>query len=1201
MIKTVKKLSKKSLAILIALLMIISVMPLTPPISVEAADVSSIQNLKFDKATATGKGYHYGSEATGGYDNILYCSQTPLISNNKYSEVRNLRCKTFSPTVVVGLYDGTTTGFPVVLETKSYKWLTTTNEFALRYISWNGDSRLTLKRPWYGYHKSAYQTWPTESSTKIPVTSTKDTSMSQKDTTSRFFNNEIYYNGSGNAETYYDEITGTKYYIDVNGHDGSDSCSGTKMIVLDYNRFYSIVDTVKDIQKKLVDAPDRYTATSATAAINAIQAYYNANQRVKNDFSNVNDTNAATTAISVATDMKNAVAAINAVNLECAHNKTRIVGAVQATCVTAGETGTTYCEYCNVPIADSLPIAAKGHSFTNYVSDNNATCIKDGTKTAKCDRCDATDTKTDEGTATGVHNYTEFVSGKQDATCSQEGKEAVYKCATCEATNGGDVIPIDSNNHTGLTTIPAVEATCTSTGLTEGQKCTACGVTTIEQQTVEMKAHDWGDWVYDADKKEKRTCKDCGTVDSEKRACEYVEKPGTPATCIAEGKRVYRCTQCGNEYEEILPVDSEAHSTATRVETTNATCTTAGKKETVTYCTLCNKEIGREKTEDIPALEHDFTVFEQLNADSHTVKCSRDCDEEGSTYTEPHDMDGNTCTKCKYIAKVTITFKDKDGNVISSAEYAIGVSVTAPALPAKENNYNGDGTHTVVTYAWDSVPQTTAQTEATYTVVSSSETVDCTYGDTATRTETVGKDTYDIFTCTVCGSEMQKRVADKTALNAAIVALQNDLDLPEAGYKYDAARVQAAKALITEANALGRYEEQSVVNAKAEAIATAKTELNAKENLAKYTITFEIFNEDSQATVTTYTEENVPYGDTITFNKDLLNDENGNTLYVVYKWTKKVNNKDSVVNAVSKDFSVVVKENATYYCNVLNFNATTEGEQQKTRVRFVDKSGRTLAIDWANIDEEYNLEQGLSQNSVTVPAIPYYDFKEWKCVSGNAQSVDENELVFRATYEYSKTEANQCQIVGKNGALINGKGTYTGYYDEKVTLTGGTHFAICNANGDKIIADINMNYIYVPHINAGETLYITVVETASEEASTAITGYFTQANAGGITSNGAPIHRLYVNAQYYLPEGATAVEAGFVLSRSATDADSLQIGKDKVSQMVSDSQGANHEYTIYMGFTANNHAYVRAYLIYLDQDGVSHTVYSDVMRIDYSA
>lgn len=42
--------------------------------------------------------------------------------------------------------------------------------------------------------------------------------------------------------------------------------------------------------------------------------------------------------------------------------------------------------------------APLGHSFTNYVSDNNATCSKDGTATAQCDRCDATNTATLTGT-----------------------------------------------------------------------------------------------------------------------------------------------------------------------------------------------------------------------------------------------------------------------------------------------------------------------------------------------------------------------------------------------------------------------------------------------------------------------------------------------------------------------------------------------------------------------------------------------------------------------------------------------------------------------------------------------------------------------------------------------------------------------------------------------------------------------------------
>ena len=42
-------------------------------------------------------------------------------------------------------------------------------------------------------------------------------------------------------------------------------------------------------------------------------------------------------------------------------------------------------------------VAVTIHSFTNYVSDNNATYDADGTKTAQCDHCDATHTIPDPG------------------------------------------------------------------------------------------------------------------------------------------------------------------------------------------------------------------------------------------------------------------------------------------------------------------------------------------------------------------------------------------------------------------------------------------------------------------------------------------------------------------------------------------------------------------------------------------------------------------------------------------------------------------------------------------------------------------------------------------------------------------------------------------------------------------------------------
>ena len=60
------------------------------------------------------------------------------------------------------------------------------------------------------------------------------------------------------------------------------------------------------------------------------------------------------------------------------------------TCEESGYTTYTckVCGYCY----DGDEKEALGHSFTNYISDNNATEDFPGTKTAKCDRCNATDT-----------------------------------------------------------------------------------------------------------------------------------------------------------------------------------------------------------------------------------------------------------------------------------------------------------------------------------------------------------------------------------------------------------------------------------------------------------------------------------------------------------------------------------------------------------------------------------------------------------------------------------------------------------------------------------------------------------------------------------------------------------------------------------------------------------------------------------------
>ena len=97
----------------------------------------------------------------------------------------------------------------------------------------------------------------------------------------------------------------------------------------------------------------------------------------------------------------------------------------------------------------------------------------------------------------------------------------------------------------------------------------------------------------------------------------------------------------------------------------------------------------------------------------------------------------------------------------------------------------------------------------------------------------------------------------------------------------------------------------------------------------------------------------------------------------------------------------------------------------------------------------------------------------------------------------------------------------------------------------------------------------------------------------GTTTGGTPINTLYVNAQYYLPEGATAVEAGIVISSQQKTTETLVIGGTGVLKVVSDTQGTNHEYSIGMTYTKTGTLYTRSYLICKLSDGTTKTVYSD--------
>ena len=80
------------------------------------------------------------------------------------------------------------------------------------------------------------------------------------------------------------------------------------------------------------------------------------------------------------------------------------------------------------------------HSFTHYVSNNDATCTGDGTETADCDNgCGATDTRVMQGSALG--HDSELIDAKP-ATCEDNGYSGDEKCVRCgEVITSGKVIP----------------------------------------------------------------------------------------------------------------------------------------------------------------------------------------------------------------------------------------------------------------------------------------------------------------------------------------------------------------------------------------------------------------------------------------------------------------------------------------------------------------------------------------------------------------------------------------------------------------------------------------------------------------------------------------------------------------------------------------------------------------------------------------
>ena len=181
------------------------------------------------------------------------------------------------------------------------------------------------------------------------------------------------------------------------------------------------------------------------------------------------------------------------------HTGVTLKSSTAATCTTNATV--TYLCSCGAEFTTEL-LGTAGHKLGEYTSNNDATCMADGTKTAHCTNpgCTYYVTVIDEGSRDpDKHSFTNYVSNN-DATCSDAG----HKTASCDNGCGATDVKIDENapalGHTWGTYESNGNATCEQDG-TKTAKCVrfgqgGCTATDTVPDTGSMLGHDFTDYIY---------------------------------------------------------------------------------------------------------------------------------------------------------------------------------------------------------------------------------------------------------------------------------------------------------------------------------------------------------------------------------------------------------------------------------------------------------------------------------------------------------------------------------------------------------------------------------------------------------------------------------------------------------------------------------------------------------------------------------
>ena len=393
--------------------------------------------------------------------------------------------------------------------------------------------------------------------------------------------------------------------------------------------------------------------------------------------------------------------------------KCTVTSRTTATCTADGVTIYT-AEYDGKTDTKTVDTPATGHSFTDYVTDNNATCQKDGTKTAECDNgCGTTDTIADEGSKVS-HKFTNYVPNG-DANCTQAGTKTAkcdYGCGTTDTIENEDD---PQKEHSFTKYISNNNATCQADGTKTAECDYGCGETDTIADEGSKLDHKFTKYIPNND----ATCKNVGTKTAE---CDYgcgttdtIENANDPqkehsftnyisdnnATCQADGTKTAECDYGCGTTDTIADEGSRLDHKFTKYTPNNdATCTADGTKTAE-----CDYGCGTTDTiaDEGSKLDHKFTKYTPNNdatctADgTKTAECDYGCGEEDTITDEGSKLDHKFT---KYVPNNDATCKNV-GTKTAECDYGCGTTDTIENADDPQKEHTSSGKWEVSTKATD--------------------------------------------------------------------------------------------------------------------------------------------------------------------------------------------------------------------------------------------------------------------------------------------------------------------------------------------------------------------------------------------------------------------------------------------------------------------------------------------------------------------